>query len=141
VVLHFFFTQPTYHFLDTYPITFVFIVGIAITASVIQGIFTGIINTMKPGAFENGKLLSLSTTREILRNYCNMSYKRVTGKTLQLPKDWKTQMHYMAARIAYFMAVNNSPLELVVNSDQTGIHLVPNAGEYVSRYLFTFCHF
>ena len=64
-----------------------------------------------------------------------MSFKRVTGKSFKLRDDWKIQRDNMAYRIAYLMKIRDIPIELIVNSDQTGIHLVPNAGDIL--FLFS----
>jgi hypothetical protein len=83
---------------------------------------------MNPGVLKDGKSVSLTWTRNFLKEHCNMSFKRVNGKTFKLPKDWERQRYHMSCRVAYFMKLYNVPAELVVNSDQTGIHLVPNTG-------------
>jgi hypothetical protein len=96
-----------------------------------QGIITGRVNASNPELLRNGNFVSLSWTRYFLKEYCGMSFKRITGKSYHLPTNWKQQMHHMACRVSYFMKLCSTPRDLVVNSDQTGIHLVPNAG-----YLF-----
>jgi hypothetical protein len=45
-----------------------------------------------------------------------------------LPIDHKEQGKKMAQRCAYLVRIHNIPQSLVVNSDQTGIHLVPTGG-------------
>jgi hypothetical protein len=70
---------------------FIVLIGIAITAPLLQGLFTGIINQMNPGVLKDGKSVSLTWTRNFLKEHCNMSFKRVNGKTFKLPKNWERQ--------------------------------------------------
>ena len=65
-----------------------------------------------------------------------MSFKRVTTSAKKLPIDWETQGENMSYRVAALCKIYGTPLELVVNTDQTGIFLVPNAGGYVFSFFF-----
>jgi hypothetical protein len=46
----------------------------------------------------------------------------------KLPKDYEEQRMRMVQKCAYLIKIQNSPSELVVNSDQTSIHLVSTGG-------------
>jgi hypothetical protein len=72
--------------------------------------------------------VSLSWVREFARNELNWSFRKATTAASKLPKDWELQGLRMTQRIAYLVKCYNVPCELVVNTDQTGIHLVPTGG-------------
>ena len=48
--------------------------------------------------------------------------------TSKLPEKWEVESTNMAHRVAYLVALYKVLLELVVNIDQTGIHLVSTSG-------------
>jgi hypothetical protein len=60
-----------------------------------------------------------------------MSYKSSNRKKNKIPENFEEQRDNMVYRVAYFVKMADTPLELVVNSDQTGIYLVPNAGSSI----------
>ena len=66
--------------------------------------------------------------RAFARNELNWSFRKTTTTASKLPKDWELQGLRMAQRIAYLVKCYNVPCELVVNTDQTRIHLVPTSG-------------
>ena len=100
-----------------------------------QSLFQGYLNSKAPEEFKNFKV-SLTWTRKFLKDFCKMSFKRVTTSAKKLPSDWEIQGENMAYRIAYLCRIYSIPPELVVNTDQTGVFLVPNAGENLN---FCFC--
>jgi hypothetical protein len=53
--------------------------------------------------------------------YCNCAASK-------LPEKWEVEGTNMAYRVAYLVALYKILLELVVNIDQTGIHLVSTSG-------------
>jgi hypothetical protein len=73
--------------------------------------------------------VSLSWVRAFARNELNWSFRKTTTTANKLPKDWELQGLRMTQRIAYLVKCYNVPCELVVNTDQTGIHLVPICGK------------
>jgi hypothetical protein len=74
--------------------------------------------------------VSLHWCREFVRDNLDWSYRKVTGTARKLPKDWEEQGLKMAYRAAYLIKAYSIPEELFVNTDQTGIHLVPTGGSY-----------
>jgi hypothetical protein len=50
-----------------------------------------------------------------------------TGR--KIPPNWLTQGLTMAYRVYYLMKTYPIPLALLVNNDQTRVHLVPKNGE------------
>jgi hypothetical protein len=101
-----------------------------LTAPFAQALFQGYLDTMAPEDYRMFRI-SLSWTRKFLKDVCKMSFKRVTTSAKKLPSDWELQGENTAYRIAYLCKIYDTPPELVVNSDQTGIFLVPNAGEFL----------
>ena len=63
-------------------------------------------------------------TKNFVKNVLNWSYRAATSAAGKLPKDYEDQGKAMAQRCAYLVSVHNIPKELIVNTDQTGIHLV-----------------
>jgi len=49
----------------------------------------------------------------------------MTGATRKLPEDWVVQGEEMAFRVVVLCSMRSVPDCLVVNSDQTGVHLKP----------------
>jgi hypothetical protein len=72
--------------------------------------------------------VSYEWTKNFVKSELNWSYRASTTAAGKLPKDFEEQGKAMAQRCAYLVKVHNIPKELVVNSDQTGIHLVPTGG-------------
>jgi hypothetical protein len=74
--------------------------------------------------------VSLAWTRDFVRSTLNWSYRAATGAARELPSDWNEQGLKMSQRVAYLVKAHSIPPELVVNTDQTGIHLVPTGGAH-----------
>jgi hypothetical protein len=106
-----------------------------------QGIFTAVVRRMDPSKLTGDKCVSLTWTRKFMRIHCGMTYKRSTEKTNKLPLNFEEQKRNMVYRVAYFVKMADTPLELIVNSDQTGIYMVPNAGTmyYFHNYVLFNC--
>ncbi len=51
-----------------------------------------------------------------------------TTTAQKLPKDWEHQLDMMAYRAAFEVLTHGVPVELMVNMDQTAMHLVPLRG-------------
>ena len=102
--------------------------GSLLTAPFVQALFQGYLNTKAPPEYRHFRV-SLSWTKRFLRDFCKMSFKRVTTTAKKLPADWEIQGLDTAYRIAHLCRIYGSPEELVVNTDQTGIFLVPNASK------------
>ena len=88
-----------------------------------------LIRKREPSLLEGeGKIsfkVSLPWTRDFVRCNLNWSYKVATGAAKKLPTDWEEQGLQMAQRVAYLVKAHSLPPQLVVNTDQTCIHLVP----------------
>jgi hypothetical protein len=110
--------------------TYSYLSGNVITTVLVQAIFSGKIKQFDPGRLRSDNLISLTWTRKFLKNRCDMTFRKATTTLDKLPIDWRLQQQNMVSRVAWFMFNNGTLPELVVNSDQTRIHLVPNAGTY-----------
>ena len=77
-----------------------------------------------PGGFS----VSMRWTREFVKFYMNWTFHKGTTVASKLPTDWMEQGLNMNYGIAYLVKVYNIPTYLVINPDQTGIHLIPSAG-------------
>ena len=76
----------------------------------------------------SGWNVSLNWVRCFVKNELNWTIRKSTTTASKLPKDWELQGLRMAQRLAYLSKCYSILKELVVNSDQTGIHLVPTCG-------------
>ena len=106
--------------------------GQPLYAVCIQPIIRAIILEKAPqileGTHATAFRVSYEWTKNFVKSKLNWSYRASTTAAGKLPKDFEEQGRVMAQRCAYLVKVHNIPMELVVNSDQTGIHLVPTGG-------------
>ena len=72
--------------------------------------------------------VSYEWTKNFVKSKLNWNYRASTTSTGKLPKDFEEQDKAMIQHCAYLVKVHNIPQELVVNSDQTWIHLVLTGG-------------
>lgn len=54
-----------------------------------------------------------------------MSCRKVTTGAQKLPADWEEMQSLFVKRLAVLVYLYNVPAGLVLNMDQTGLHLVP----------------
>ena len=71
--------------------------------------------------------VSLNWTRRFMRSRLNWRFQKPTTVKDKFPTDWVNQGYMMTLRIAYLVKLYNITPSLVVNTDQTSIHLVPLA--------------
>jgi hypothetical protein len=57
------------------------------------------------------------------------TWRRSTTAVNKLPADWESQGHDMAYRIAALVKTYDIPKELVINSDQTALHIRPSTDQ------------
>jgi hypothetical protein len=104
-------------------------VGQPLFATSVRGLIRTMIEKRAPTLLENksqsGFKVFLAWTRDFVRTNLNWSFRKGTGSARKLPKDWEEQGLLMAQRAAYLVKAHSIPLELMVNSDQTSIHLIP----------------
>ena len=99
--------------------------------SIIQPILRGMIEAIAPKLIDDtlgGFSLSMRWTGESVKFYVNWTFRKGTTAASKVPTDWMEQGLNMNYRIAYLVKVYNIPPYLVINSYQTGIHLIPSAG-------------
>jgi hypothetical protein len=103
--------------------------GQPLSIVIIQPFIKALIQKRAPQLLEDGKFkVSTKWTRTFIKSELNWSYRAATTAAGKLPDDFELQGLTMAQRCAYLIKVHNIPQSLVVNSDQTGIHLVPTGG-------------
>ncbi len=66
---------------------------------------------------------------QFLKQYMNWSFRIVTFIASKFPIDWTLQGQNMGYKVVYLVKTYNIPPTLVVNNDQTKIHLVPTVGK------------
>lgn len=64
--------------------------------------------------------------RWFLHKKLNMSRRQPTTAAQKLPANWEELVQKLVQRLSVLVFLYDVPMELVVNSDQTGIQLVPN---------------
>jgi hypothetical protein len=62
--------------------------------------------------------------KRFIKSELNWTILKATTATSKFPNDWKLQGVKMAQCVAYLVKCYNMPLELVVDTDQIGIHLM-----------------
>ena len=72
--------------------------------------------------------MSRQGTNDFMKVYSNWTIRICTTAASKLPLDWMEQGLNIIYMVAYIAKVYGIPSSLVVNSDQTGIHLVRAAG-------------
>ena len=107
-------------------------VGQPLYAVCIQPLIKAIILDKAPHILEGTHSIAFKVsyewTKHFLKVELNWSYRAATTATGKLPKHFKEQGKIMTQRFAYLVKVHNIPKELVVNTDQTCIYLVPTRG-------------
>ena len=105
--------------------------GHTLLLSIVQPILRGMIEALAPELIDDtpgGFSVSMRWTREFVKFYMNWTFHKGTTVASKLPTDWMEQGLNMNYMIAYLVKVYNIPTYLVINPDQTGIHLIPSAG-------------
>jgi hypothetical protein len=77
---------------------------------------------------KSGFRVGIDWTRAFLKTELKWSYRASTTSARKLPSDHEEQGKKMAQRCACLVKIHSIPQSLVVNIDQTGIHLVPTGG-------------
>jgi hypothetical protein len=72
--------------------------------------------------------VSYEWTKNFVKSELNWSYRASTTTSGKLPKDFEEHDKAMAQHCAYLVKIHNIPNKLVINSNQTWIHLVPTRG-------------
>jgi hypothetical protein len=107
-------------------------VGQPLYGTTIQPLIKAIIKKRAPHLFDSTSKtsfnVSIDWTRCFIKRTLNWSYRASTTAAGKLPKDWEEQGKKMAQRVAYLSKLHDIPPSLVVNTDQTGMHLVPTGG-------------
>ncbi|GAQ88167.1 hypothetical protein KFL_004060010 [Klebsormidium nitens] len=107
--------------------------GQPVDSSIIQSVIRGTIEALAPELLQRrlkgGQLfeVSRSFSRKFANRWLGWTWRRATTAASKLPDDWEQQGDDMAFRIAAICYKDNIPPELVVNSDQTGVHLRPSS--------------
>jgi len=106
----------------------------ALSTTTVQSILRGMIEGKAPELIREGRegfLMTREWTRQLMKHFMNWSFRIPTTVASKLLADWEEQGRSMAYCVAYLVKVYSIPSALLVNSDQTGIHLVPIAGEKI----------
>ena len=77
---------------------------------------------------KSGFRVGIDWIRTFLKTEFNWSYCASTTSAGKLPSDHEEQRKKMAQRCTYLVKIHNIPQSLAVNTDQTGIHLMPTGG-------------
>ena len=88
-----------------------------------------LIQKREPQLLEDEKFkVSTKWTRIFIKTELNWNYRAATTAARKVPDDFELQKLTMAQMCAYLIKVHNILEYLVVNNDQTDIHLVPTGG-------------
>ncbi|CAN5974497.1 unnamed protein product [Sphagnum jensenii] len=106
--------------------------GQPLNAPVLRAVLEGVVEVKAPQLLRsNGGPWGLSENwvKEWIRSKLGWSFWVATTAAQKLPKDWEHQLDMMAYRAVFEMLTHGVPAELMVNMDQTVMHLVPSGGE------------
>lgn len=98
--------------------------GAVVNVMVIRAVMRAVILKHDPAVLSALKLSS-SFCAQWAREQLSWSWRQRTTAASKLPNDWRQRGIDMAKRIAYFMQIYSVHPSLVVNMDQTGVHLAP----------------
>ncbi|MDO9333522.1 MAG: hypothetical protein Q7T57_03245 [Dehalococcoidales bacterium] len=102
--------------------------GTAVNSHVIRWVMDGIIALRAP---PDSPLTSMNFSKSFVcawaRKVLTWSWRKSTTAASKLPLDWEDQGVLMAKRIAATMETHDVHPSLVINMDQTGVHLVPTS--------------
>ena len=98
--------------------------GAVVNIGIIQLVMKLVIEAKDPELLTRMKLSPMYISRWA-RDEMAYSWRVRTTAASKLPLDWRDQGIRMAKRIAYFMQLYKVHPSLVVNMDQTGVHLAP----------------
>jgi hypothetical protein len=110
--------------------------GQQIDSSIIRTTIQGVIVVGAPELFDrvvgkdkDGQPVKFSVskmfTKTFAQRHLGWTWRQMTRAARKLPKDWVVQGEEMAFRVAALCSMHSVPDCLVVNSDQTGMHLKP----------------
>ncbi len=110
--------------------------GQQIDSSIIRTTTQGVIAVGAPKLFDkvvgkdkDGQPIKFSISKTFAKAFAQRhlgwTWRRTTRAAKKLPKDWVVHGEEMAFRVATFCSMHSIPDCLVVNSDQTGVHLKP----------------
>jgi len=108
-------------------------VGTAVNSHVIRWVMRGIIELRAPQleSDSDSRLSSLKLSKSFAcawaRTHLTWTWRKSTTAASKLPLDWEDQGLLMAKRIAATMETHSVHPSLVINMDQTGVHLVPTS--------------
>ncbi len=69
--------------------------------------------------------ISKTFAKAFAQRHLGWTWRRMTGVVRKLPEDWIVQGEEMAFRVTALCSMHSVPDCLVVNSNQTGVHLKP----------------
>jgi len=98
--------------------------GAVVNIRIIQLVMKLVIEIKQPEMLPKMKLGPMYISRWA-RDHMSFSWRQRTTAASKLPLDWRDQGIKMAERIAFFMQLHKVHPSLVVNMDQTGVHLAP----------------
>lgn len=98
--------------------------GAVVNIRVIQFIMRIVIEKQQPQLLDE-LTISKAFVSRWARDTMSYSWRVRTSAASKLPLDWRQQGVLMAKRIAFFMQAYKVHPSLVVNMDQTGVHLAP----------------
>jgi DDE superfamily endonuclease len=100
--------------------------GVPLNCSIVRWVMQAVIEEKQPSM-----IASLTFSHSFVSNWARSQlqwrYRRRTTAASKLPSDWEDQGVQMAMRIAANMAQYKVHPSLIINMDQTGIHLVPSS--------------
>jgi hypothetical protein len=104
--------------------------GTHLDYNLIRAIIYGTIQAMAPELLSGDRpfLVSRRYIQTFMSVYLDFSWRKTTKAAGKVPDDWEYQGFLLSLRICSSISTYDTPPELVINADQTGVHLLMLGG-------------
>jgi hypothetical protein len=105
-------------------VTSLYLSGCPLSSTTLRPVFIGIVRHRAPSLLDRW-VVSRRWVRRFLQQEVGFCYRKATTAAQKRPKDAAEQWSRLVHRVAFAVDLYNIPPELVLNSDQTAVWLVP----------------
>ncbi|CAM6018582.1 unnamed protein product [Sphagnum balticum] len=105
--------------------------GHPLNAPMLRVVLEGVVKVKAPQLMRNNGRpwgLSENWVKEWICSKLGWSFRVATTAAQKVPKDWEHQLDMMAYQAMFEVLTHGVPAELMVNMDQTAMHLIPSRG-------------
>jgi hypothetical protein len=97
--------------------------GAIVSTTFVRALVLGLVTEKRPDVFTGEKPFkcTYSFIYKLLRSF-HLSYRVATRAASKVPEDWDRQGYLLALRLCHSIKVEETPPQLLINADQTGIN-------------------